>query len=100
MTDQDIENGIPAKGIGPTSTRVTLDSINAAIRDEYYYQPLGTVLTICTLTMENDFIVIGESTCVSPENFDAELGKKIARQNAVDKLWPLMGFHLAYCKGE
>ncbi|HMZ77661.1 MAG TPA: Gp49 family protein, partial [Rhodocyclaceae bacterium] len=28
------------------------------------------------------------------ENFDAELGRKIARQNAVQKLWPLMGYAL------
>ena len=98
MTDQEIETEIQKKGL--TAKRVTLESINAAIQDEHYYQPLGTQLTVCFLTMENGFIVIGESACVSAENFDAELGKKIARQYAVDKLWPLMGFHLAYDKGE
>lgn len=98
MTDQDIENEIQAKGL--TAKRVTLDSINAAIRDEHYYQPFGTPLTMCFLTMENGYFVTGESACISLENFDAELGKKIARQRAVDKLWSLMGFHLAYCKGE
>lgn len=42
----------------------------------------------------NGFTVTGESACASPENFNAEIGRKIARQNAVDKLWPLLGFRL------
>lgn len=52
-------------------------------------------LTFCVLTFRNGFTVTGESACVSPENFNAELGRKIARQNAIDKCWPLFGFHLA-----
>jgi Phage protein (N4 Gp49/phage Sf6 gene 66) family len=93
MTDQDIENEIQAKGL--TAKRVTLESINAAIQDENYYH-FGARVTICFLTMDNNYIVIGESACISSNNFDAELGRKIARQNAIDKLWALMGFHLAY----
>jgi hypothetical protein len=38
--------------------------------------------------------VTGESACASPENFDAEIGRKIARQNAINKVWTLMGYHL------
>ena len=30
----------------------------------------------------------------SPENFNAEIGRKVARENAVDKVWPLMGYEL------
>ena len=56
-------------------------------------QPL-CVLTFCVLVLRNGFTVTGESACASPENFDAELGRKIARQNAVQKLWPLMGYAL------
>lgn len=52
------------------------------------------VLTFCVLTLRNGFTVTGESACASPENFDAELGRKIARQNAVAKIWPLLGFRL------
>ena len=44
--------------------------------------------------LRNGFTVTGESACASPENFDAELGRKIARQNAVQKIWPLMGYAL------
>ena len=52
------------------------------------------LLTFCVLVLRNGFTVTGESACASPENFDAELGRKIARQNAVQKLWPLMGYAL------
>jgi len=44
--------------------------------------------------LRNGFTVTGESACASPENFDAELGRKIARQNAVAKVLPLLGFRL------
>lgn len=52
------------------------------------------LLTFCVLVLRNGFTVTGESACASPENFDAELGRIIARQNAVQKMWPLMGYAL------
>ena len=52
------------------------------------------LLTFCVLVLRNGFTVTGESACASPENFDAEIGRKIARQNAVNKIWPLMGYEL------
>jgi len=57
------------------------------------YGPLR-LLTFCVLQLRNGFTVTGESACASPENFDADLGRKIARQNAVAKVWPLMGYEL------
>ena len=53
-----------------------------------------SLLTFCVLVLRNGFTVTGESACASPENFDAELGRKIARANAVQKIWPLMGYSL------
>jgi hypothetical protein len=52
------------------------------------------VFTFCVLTLRNDFTVTGESACASPENFDEEIGRKVARANAVQKIWPLMGYAL------
>lgn len=52
------------------------------------------LLTFCVLVLRNGFTVTGESACASPENFDAEIGRKIARQNAEQKVWPLMGYEL------
>lgn len=53
-----------------------------------------SLLTFCVLVLRNGFTVTGESACASPENFDAEVGRKIARQNAISKVWPLMGYEL------
>ncbi|WP_426076516.1 Gp49 family protein [Janthinobacterium sp. PSPC3-1] len=55
--------------------------------------PLST-LTFCVLELQNGFTVTGESACASPENFDAEIGRKIARKNAEEKIWPLLGYAL------
>ncbi|MBD9406310.1 hypothetical protein IB236_13260 [Acidovorax sp. ACV02] len=55
--------------------------------------PLG-LLTICVLELRNGFTVLGHSACASPENFDWEIGKRIARENAERQIWPLLGFRL------
>lgn len=113
MSDQVIEQEIQAKGL--TAPRITPANIEANIRSEHYFtaaqgaeadyltggvfacerslMSLG-LLTFCVLVLRNGFTVTGESACASPENFDAELGRKIARQNAVAKVWPLMGYEL------
>jgi hypothetical protein len=107
--DSAIEQEIKAKGL--TAPRVTPADIEANIASEWYinggtgvvpddFQPPVPVghplylLTFCVLVLRNGFTVTGESACASPENFDAELGKKIARANAVNKVWPLMGYEL------
>lgn len=109
MSDNEIEQEIQAKGL--TAPRVTPNDIEANIDTEYYFTaadgvygsdpdrrlpaPSAThLLTFCVLVLRNGFTVTGESACASPENFDAELGRKIARQNAVAKIWPLMGYEL------
>ena len=115
-TDQAIEQEIQAKGL--TAPRVTLADIEANIASEHYFtaadgyrsapcfhpngQPADCLpppaplelLTFCVLVLKNGFTVTGESACASPENFDSEIGRKIARQNAVSRIWPLMGYEL------
>jgi hypothetical protein len=110
MTDQAIEQEIQAKGL--TAPRITPADIEANISVCYFFtaddamqkygsngapydgHPSLRLLTFCVLVLRNGFIVTGESACASPENFDAELGRKIARQNAIAKVWPLMGYAL------
>lgn len=97
--------------------RVTLADLEAEITDEHYFtaeeaadyapgasntvsvpgqlHPSLSCLTFCVLVLRNGFTVTGESACVSPENFDAEIGRRIAREHAIEKLWPLLGFRLA-----
>ena len=52
------------------------------------------LLTICVLTLKNGFTVHGVSACASPENFLPDVGMHIARENAVEQIWPLMGYEL------
>ena len=107
MTDQQIEKEIQSKGL--TAPRVKPADIEAEIASEHFFTAGNAafpgdcataaysklrLLTFCVLVLRNGFTVTGESACASPENFDAELGRKIARQNAVAKIWPLLGFRL------
>lgn len=116
-TDKEIEAEIQTKGL--TAARITPADIEANISAEFYInadhaieaaiasgeshhirhddtmaQPRMACLTFCVLMLRNGFTVTGESACASPENFDAEVGRKIARANAVTKIWPLMGYEL------
>lgn len=72
---------------GDNTPQHVLDTILAA------QAPL-LLLTFCVLVLRNGFTVTGESACASPENFDAEVGRKVARQAAVAKMWSLLGFRL------
>ena len=68
---------------------VTKEHIESIITDEAYYVFPKSTVTVCMLTLKNGYNSFGYSACVDPENFDKELGEKIARQMAFDKIWPL-----------
>jgi hypothetical protein len=68
--------------------------IDAVIHDEAYYVFPGTTVTVCCLTLKNGFSVIGESACISFDYFDREIGQKIARENARQKIWALEGYRI------
>ena len=87
-----IEAEIQAKGLN--APRLNPQMIDAAIMSEQYHVFPGTTMTVCALTLRNGFIVIGESAAASPENFDTEIGRKIARENARNKIWALEGYLL------
>jgi hypothetical protein len=90
--EQQIESEIQAKG--KTAPRLTPDNIDAAIVSEQYHVFHGTTLTVCAMTLRNGFIVTGESAAASPENFDQAIGRKIARENARNKIWAFEGYLL------
>ena len=114
MEEKDLEKEIQAKGL--TAPRITPADIEANIVSENYFtaaqgyqqaqedahggrsvqektSPL-CLLTFCVLVLRNGFTVVGESACASPANFNAEIGRQIAWENAVKKIWPLMGYEL------
>jgi len=89
---KDYETEIVQKGL--TAPRVTPDHIESVIASEQYHVFPNTTFTACLLTLKNGYTVVGESACASPENFDAALGRKIARDNAKNKIWSLEGYLL------
>lgn len=87
-----VEAEIQRKGL--TAPRITPQMIDDTIVAADFHVFPGTTLTVCALTLRNGFLVVGESAAASPENFDAELGRKIARDNARNKIWALEGYRL------
>ena len=92
MSEIEIESEIQAKGLN--APRLTPDLIDAAITSEQYHVFPNTTMTVCALTLRNGYIVTGESAAASPENFDQAIGRKIARENARNKIWALEGYLL------
>jgi Phage protein (N4 Gp49/phage Sf6 gene 66) family len=90
--EQQIEADIQAAG--RTAPRITPKVIDALIEIEQYYVFPGTTTTVCALTVHNGYVVIGHSAAASPDNFDLEIGRKIAREDARDQLWALEGYLL------
>lgn len=108
-----LDDQIKAAG-ADKAPRITQADVEANIASEHYFTAADAahapysvnmpnssfdneclqLLTFCVLVLKNGFTVTGESACASPENFNAEIGRKIARQKAVDKVWPLMGYEL------
>ena len=89
--DQQLEYEIQNKGLN--APRLTPSHIDSTIKDISYHK-LTDVLTVCVLTLMNGFTVNGESACASPENYNAEIGNKVAFENAREKIWQLEGYLL------
>jgi hypothetical protein len=79
---------------GLLEEQLALEFIESIIRKEDYYVFPETCMTVCCLTLQNGFNIVGESSCVSPENFNAEIGRKIARNKARDKIRALEAYLL------
>ena len=108
-SDAGIERLIQAKG--KTAPRVMPADVEANIRAETYFTAFDgfmaddrdmtmqdadalKLLTFCVLVLRNGFTVTGEAYCADPAKFNAETGRKIARENAVQKIWTLMYYEL------
>ena len=100
-----IDQPMPAKD----PVRVTEEMLQQQVAGQYFFnlgadalpadvpgwqrESLG-LLTLCILVLHNGWTVVGKSACVSPEIFDAEEGKRLAREDAITQMWPLEGYVL------
>lgn len=108
-----VELEIQAKGL--TAPRVTPADVEAVIASENYFSAGDGIdgaamrvrreragdcgalelVTICVLVLRNGTKIVGVNEGpVSPENFDADIGRKLARRKATDQIWPLLGYEL------
>jgi len=95
MTEISLEQEIQAKGL--TAPRVTPEDIDEAIDDiaaiQYHVFP-GTTVTVACVPLKNGYTVVGKSACASADNFNEELGRKIAVDDAKQQMWALLGYAL------
>lgn len=105
------DSELAAKAVAP---RVSLADIEGSIAAEHYFTAaegeLGKryahnedefgvpqdleLLMFCVLVLKNGFTVVGKSACADPKNFNREIGERVARENAVREIWPLLGYEL------
>ena len=82
----------------PSGVRVTPQMMERRIKSADYTVLPGTTTTICNLILDNGFSVRGESACIDPKNFNRDIGRTIAYNNAFNALWPYFGFLIAEMK--
>lgn len=92
MSEKEIEAAIQAKGLN--APRLTPADIDATIVSGQYYVFPGTTVTVAALTLRNGFVVVGKSAAASPENFDPEIGRQVAYNDARQQIWALEGYLL------
>lgn len=91
-TDAEIEKRIQELGLN--APRLNPGMIEDTIVNEAYIHLPGTTTMICYLTLRNGYVVTGKSAAASPENFNEEIGRKVAYDNAKREIWPLEGYLL------
>jgi len=91
-TDEELEREIQAKG--KTAPRVTAQQIDDKIIAVHHHRFPNTTLTVCAIELENGYLVVGHSASASPENFDREIGEKLAYDHARSQIWQLEGYLL------
>jgi Phage protein (N4 Gp49/phage Sf6 gene 66) family len=94
MSNNEIRNEQVIQEKGLIAPRVTPQMITDVIVGAEYHVFPGTTTTVCCLKLRNGFTVIGESACASPENFNEELGRDMACEDARKKIWALEGYLL------
>jgi hypothetical protein len=87
-----VEAELKTKGLN--APRITINDIDNTIVGEDYVVFPNTTVTVCALHLRNGYVVIGKSAAASPENFDAGIGRRIARDDARNQIWALEGYLL------
>ena len=92
LNEKDLEQEIQDKGLN--APRLTPQMIDDTIVYEEYFRVTNTTCTICSLVLRNGYVVVGKAAAVSMANFDEEIGRKVARDDAREQIWALEGYLL------
>lgn len=90
--EKKIDDKIEEKGLN--APRLKPADVDAVIKESTYTNLPSGKCVVCEITLKNGFTVRGESACVSPANFDQEIGNEIAFKNAREKIWQLEAYLL------
>lgn len=92
MSEPELEAMIQERGL--IAPRLTPEKIDNQIKYVEYWRVPNTTSTVCAMVLQNNFVVIGKSAAASLANFDEEIGKQIAYQDAREQIWQLEGYVL------
>lgn len=73
---------------------LTKDDLKALVVKEYYHRIPDSTVTVCAITLKNGFVVVGDSACIDPRKFDEEIGRQVAFDDAIEKVWELEGYRM------
>lgn len=93
VTEQELQ----AIAVAPRVTKAQIDA-KAALLTYRFEQPADTTSTFAHAYLGSFYLASGHSACVSKENYNQEIGERLARQQAetkaINKLWELEGYAL------
>lgn len=94
MTNSEFENHFEkvVEKVAPAITAEYIDCIidNSDIKAYTVFDKC----TVVTCQLPNGFVIVESSACVSPENYDEEMGMSICMDKIINKVWELEGYRL------
>lgn len=93
----EVPNPNPKVGIDTVLKKKTLtqEDIDGIIKEtEIVVMTMFEKTTIVVAKLPNGFVIVESSSCVSPENYDVNMGKEICMKRIENKIWELEGYKL------
>ena len=80
------------KNTAPTITQEHIDNI--LVNSEIIINTVFDKCTVVSCRLPNGFVVVESAACVSPDNYNEDIGIDICMKKIEDKIWELEGYKL------
>lgn len=90
--EEHFEKFIEKKAEAPTITEEHIAEIME--NSEFEIHTVFGKCTVVSCRLPNGFVITESSACVSPENYDEDMGAEICFDKIADKIWELEGYRL------